>query len=222
MTKNPDNTVFKQNGGDSRFLFQVLCENLYPDKYSNNGYFSFQQEKFVSCEHCLGKAKENALLYTENSVMLNIQEDYYFQKKSPKNYFQPEKEKRMCKNCHKHTNHVKQLSLESFPRILAIRIGDNLDYDPPGDPSPHLSLMIGPKGKERNLKFLAGVYNTNRGYRGEHSVAYVRTNEGYFRCFNDSSVFSVGKNRIKGYPKLLFYMEEDSSRQIDYDLFSEF
>lgn len=79
--------------------------------------------------------------------MFNVQEDYYFQEKSPQNYLQADFEQRRCRTCNKITTHAKQIILPKLPKILAVRIGDGPDYDlTENNTSPHLYLRLGPQG----------------------------------------------------------------------------
>jgi len=72
-----------------------------------------------------------------------------------------------------------------------------------------------------SFRFLAGVFNTNRGEKGGHSVAYIykhdEDRQESFLCYNDSYVRCVNYEEIRGYPKLLFYARCDD-RQIDMSL----
>mgnify|MGYP003580842475 CR=1 FL=1 len=58
-----------------------------------------------------------------------------------------------------------------------------------------------------DYQFFGGVYNTQRGYNGFHSVAYVRDDEdgNFVRCYNDSFVEKVFWEDMNGFAKLLFY-----------------
>ena len=59
---------------------------------------------------------------------------------------------------------------------------------------------------------MAGVFNTNKGYEGHHSVAIVRYEE-KFLCCNDTSVFPIKEENIRGYAKILFYCQEETSNE---------
>jgi len=70
-----------------------------------------------------------------------------------------------------------------------------------------LTLSIG--GRVENYKFFGGVWNTNKGYEGVHSVAYIASeNKGEFVCYNDTWVRTVKEQEIRGYAKLLFYCKD--------------
>ena len=64
----------------------------------------------------------------------------------------------------------------------------------------------------QKYEFLGGVFNTNKGYEGFHSVAYVRLNGDtkQFLRYDDESVQIVKEKEIKGYAKILFYCSKDA------------
>ncbi len=81
--------------------------------------------------------------FTENPVMLDIQEDSYFKNN---HYFPPQTELRACKTCVSKTPHLKELALSDFPEVLAIRIGDTPGfYNEKVD--PWLEIFLGKTGK---------------------------------------------------------------------------
>jgi len=57
---------------------------------------------------------------------------------------------------------------------------------------------------------VAAVYNIRQGYKGEHSVAYLRTRKTgreEIKCVNDLNVRHGRWEEIIGFAKLVFYRE---------------
>lgn len=115
--------------------------------------------------------------------------------------------------------------MEALPKILALRVEDCSPGVPPTiKPSKKLEFSDDCKEiffifsiekwtlgvRKKSYKFFGGVYNTNRGFDGVHSVAYIQeTENGTVRYYNDFMVRNVDWEDIRGYAKLLFYFEEN-------------
>ena len=112
-------------------------------------------EKQVQCTKC----GSSPLKYVETPLMLYVQEDLYYSGENPENFFQEDLEMRKCKNCFDRgfgrTKHSKKISLSVFPRILALRIGENSNKNLSSkDCKAHLTLRFQNKGKFFSHKFL--------------------------------------------------------------------
>ncbi len=187
----------------------------------NPSCFSIRQQKKVTCQVCTEQGGQVPKEFVENAFMLDIQEEYYSQKKSPNNFFQSETELRKCKICQQATPHRKDFTLSSFPEVLAIRISENENSF--SQTTTHQTLTFKDLSKideickilrvleeqEQVYRFAGGVYNTNKGYDGVHSVAYIDDKTRGLLCYNDSWITSVKDSQIKGYAKLLFYVKEE-------------
>jgi len=103
-----------------------LADNICEGKpFKQNPIFSLFSTgnliKQVSCKNC---PKRQSKKFVENSLMINAREDLYFSKESPRNFFQTDSELRHCSICNERTPHYKEITLESLPKILALRIED--------------------------------------------------------------------------------------------------
>ena len=67
--------------------------------------------------------------FTEDSLWLDVQESLYYSSEVCENFLQERTQIRRCKVCDARTEHRNRVSMEKLPRILAIRVADNLQED---------------------------------------------------------------------------------------------
>lgn len=130
-------------------VWSIIGEGPMRENPIFNLFCAGDLEKQVQCTEC----RSEALKYVETPLMLSVQEDLYYSGEKAENFFQEDFEIRKCKSCSDRglgrTKHKKEISLISFPNILALRIGENSNKNMSSeDCKTHLTLSFQNKSKK--------------------------------------------------------------------------